>query len=484
MRAAGQRSTLAQMLTRMNLLVSGTALLVACVAFLAYDVLTFRDHLVQTLSTQADIIGANSASAILFDDPDAAAKTMSALQHSPNIVSAQILTQDNRLFTQYRRNPDVPAEQVPGLPPGKPQAHWFEGTQVLLARTVVFQGKRIGTVYIRSDLNEMKTHIRQYVTIASVVLLLSLAAALLVSSIFRRAVAEPIVSLSELARRVSRDKDYSLRAAPENSLGEVATLVDAFNEMLGQIQTQNTELRRAHEELENRVQARTAELTVANKELEAFSYSVSHDLRAPLRGIDGFSQALLEDYGKKLDASGADYLRRIRAAAQRMSSLIDDMLTLARVTRSEVRRETVDFSTLAESIVEDLQAGEPRRKVEFVIKKGLVADADARLLRVVLENLLGNAWKYTSRHSEAHIEFGSSRENGHSVYFVRDDGAGFDPQYASRLFGAFQRLHATTEFPGTGVGLATVQRIVHKHGGRVWAESAVEKGATFYFTLQ
>jgi light-regulated signal transduction histidine kinase (bacteriophytochrome) len=260
--------------------------------------------------------------------------------------------------------------------------------------------------------------------------------------------------------------------------------VNAFNEMLEQIQAQDTELRQAQEELENRVEARTAELTAANKELEAFSYSVSHDLRAPLRSIDGFSQAVLEDYGEKLDASGADYLRRIRFAAQRMSGLIDDMLTLARVTRSAVHREIVDFSTLAKSVAEDLQHGDPKRQVEFAIKDGLVVEADVRLLRVVLENLIGNAWKYTSRHDAAHIELGSPRDNGHRVYFVRDDGAGFDPQYASRLFGAFQRLHASTEFPGTGIGLATVQRIVHKHGGRIWAESAVEKGATFYFTLQ
>jgi signal transduction histidine kinase len=472
------------MLTRMNLLVSGAALLFACLAFVVYDVLSFRDHLVQSLSTQADIIGTNSASALLFNDPEAAARTLSALEHSPNIVSAQLLTPDHRRFTQYQRDPSAPAKEVPALPPGKDQAHWFEGTQVLLGRAIMFQGNRIGTVYIRSDLDEMKTHLRQYFTIAGVVLLLSMLAALLVSSIFRRAVAEPIVSLSELARVVSRDKDYSLRATPERSLGEVATLVDAFNEMLGQIQAQDRELRRAQEELENRVQARTAELTAANKELEAFSYSVSHDLRAPLRSIDGFSQALLEDYGEKLDTSGADYLRRIRFAAQRMSGLIDDLLTLARVTRSAVHRETVDCSTLAKSILEELQTGEPRRKVEFAIKEGLVVDADVRLLRVVLENLLGNAWKYTSRHDEARIEFGSTRDNGHRVYFVRDDGAGFDPQYASRLFGAFQRLHATTEFPGTGIGLATVQRIVHKHGGRIWAESAVEKGATFYFTLQ
>jgi signal transduction histidine kinase len=468
----------------MNLLVSGTALLVACVAFLAYDMFTFRGRLIQNLSTQAEIIETNSISALLFDDPQAAARTMSSLQHSHNIVSAQLFTQDHRLFTEYKREPGIPDEPVPAIPAGRQQKYWMQGAQVLVGRAIVFQGKQIGAVYIRSDLEQMKRHAKQYAAIAGIVLLLSMAAALLVSSIFRRAVAEPIVSLANLALLVSRDNDYSVRAPLDNSRGEVLTLIHAFNEMLSQIQAQDAELRRNQEELENRIQERTAELTAANKELEAFSYSVSHDLRAPLRSMDGFSQALLEDYADKLDAVGADYLRRVRSGAQRMSGLIDDMLALARVTRSSVLREAVDCSALAKSISEELRDAEPRRNVKFVIEDGVVVDADVQLLRVALENLLGNAWKYTSHHDCARIQFGSKRDNGHPVYFIRDDGAGFDPQYASRLFGAFQRLHAASDFPGTGIGLATVQRIIHKHGGSIWAESSVEQGATFYFTLQ
>ncbi len=332
-------------------------------------------------------------------------------------------------------------------------------------------------------LQAIKTRLQRYAAIAGIVLLLSLLAARLVSSIFRKAVAEPIVALAEIARIVSRDKNYSVRAVPERNRSEVAVLVNAFNEMLDQIQERTEELRKAHDELEQRVQHRTAELMVANKELEAFSYSVSHDLRAPLRSIDGFSQALLEDYSSKLDSTADGYLRRVRSAAQRMSTLIDDMLNLARVTRSEVHRDSFDLSAVARSIAEELQGREPERKVEFVIQDGALVEGDARLLRVAMENLLGNAWKYTSRHDYARIEFGGKRDNGRTVYFVRDDGAGFDPNYASRLFGAFLRLHGPSEFPGTGIGLATVQRILHKHGGNIWAESAVEAGATFYFTV-
>jgi PAS domain S-box-containing protein len=244
------------------------------------------------------------------------------------------------------------------------------------------------------------------------------------------------------------------------------------------------EIRTLNAELEERVAKRTMQLEAANKELEAFSYSVSHDLRAPLRSIDGFSQFLIEDYHEQLDDKGKDYLQRIRAAAQRMAQLIDDLLNLSRVTRSDMRRERVDLSALAETITSELQQAHPDQAVKCIIAPGLIADGDAHLLRIVLVNLFSNAWKFTSRHPRAHIEFGSIRQpDGRLAYFIRDDGAGFDMAYADKLFGAFQRLHGMTEFPGTGIGLATVQRIIHRHGGRVWAEAAPGKGATFYFTL-
>lgn len=236
-------------------------------------------------------------------------------------------------------------------------------------------------------------------------------------------------------------------------------------------------------DLNKDLQNKLTELDAVNKELEAFSYSVSHDLRAPLRSIDGFSQALLEDYGSRMDKIGQDYLGRVRAATQRMAQLIDDLLQLSRVTRAEMVRETVDLSALARSIGEDLKAAYPDRDVTLTIADGLVVEGDPRLLRIMLVNLLDNAWKFTSKHPRAVIEVGRTQYNGSPAYFVRDDGAGFDMAYAGKLFGAFQRLHAITDFHGTGIGLATVQRIVRRHGGKVWAEGGIEKGATFYFTL-
>jgi PAS domain S-box-containing protein len=221
----------------------------------------------------------------------------------------------------------------------------------------------------------------------------------------------------------------------------------------------------------------------ANQELESFSYSVAHDLRAPLRAIDGFSQALEEDCAGKLDHDGIEHLRRIRSSAQQMSHLIDGLLGLSRVTRSDIVREKVDLTRLAQKTGARLQEAHPDRKVELIVDEGLVSEGDARLLSAVLDNLLGNAWKFTGKCAEARVEVGKRVEAGEPAFFVRDNGAGFEQAYAHKLFGAFQRLHSATEFEGTGIGLATVQRIVRRHGGRVWAEGKVGQGSTFYFTL-
>jgi light-regulated signal transduction histidine kinase (bacteriophytochrome) len=239
----------------------------------------------------------------------------------------------------------------------------------------------------------------------------------------------------------------------------------------------------AQKDAEERVKQLNQQLTAVNHELEAFAYSVSHDLRAPLRSIDGFSLALVEDCGDKLNDEERDHLARIRAATQRMGMLIDDLLNLSRVSRSELRIGKADLTALARDVVAELRQQEPQRRVEVRIAEGLKVEGDARLMRLVLQNLLGNAWKFTSKVENARIEFGSEQNGDGTAYFVRDNGAGFDMKYADKLFGAFQRLHSASEFPGTGIGLATVQRILHRHGGHVWATSELGKGATFYFQI-
>jgi len=287
-------------------------------------------------------------------------------------------------------------------------------------------------------------------------------------------VGEQVVGVLGLAS--TNERDFSERAAfLETMVDQVATGLQ--NALL------HEEVRRHAAHLEQRVAERTAQLAAVNDELEAFAYSVSHDLRAPLRSVDGFAQALLEEYVGKLDAAGQDYLRRVRAASQHMGQLIDDLLNLSRLTRSELRMARVDLSRLARGVASELQTREPERRVDFQIADGVFVQGDRRLLRVALENLLGNAWKFTSGRPQARIEFGAKRDGEEPVYFVRDNGAGFDMAYADKLFGAFQRLHGVHEFEGTGIGLATVQRIIHRHGGRVWAEGTVGQGATLYFTL-
>jgi PAS domain S-box-containing protein len=241
-----------------------------------------------------------------------------------------------------------------------------------------------------------------------------------------------------------------------------------------------TDRKRAEEDLKRNAAA----LEAANKELEAFSYSVSHDLRAPLRSMDGFSEALLTDYNDKLEETGIDYLNRIRQASQTMSQLIDDILKLSRVTRSDMRLDKVNLSELASSIAAELKAVQPDREAEFIIVPDLIVNADKQLLQVLLRNLLENAWKYTGKCSKTRIELGVNRQDGQTVYFVKDNGIGFDMKYADKLFQPFQRLQTSKEYPGTGIGLATVQRVVRRHGGSIRAESEAGNGATFYFTLQ
>lgn len=345
------------------------------------------------------------------------------------------------------------------------------------------------TVMVEVDRDEALASIldiRRYAVVTAAITLTLLAALYL---FFSRFVLTELRGLTGAARRVAGG-NYDI-AVPVRTNDEIGILSGAFNDMAMEIKERIAERKRAEEEvrrlnaeLEAKVAARTVELKEANRELEAFSYSVAHDLRAPLRIIDGFSQALEEDLKDGLDANARDHLRRVRKASARMGQLIDDLLELSRITRAELRPDAINLSAVAGAVAAELKKAEPSRRVEFVIEHNLEAKGDARLLRVAVENLIGNAWKFTEKKTEARIEFGSyGQRDGKRVYFVRDNGVGFDMKYSAKLFGAFQRLHADTEFHGTGIGLATVARIIKRHNGAVWAEGEVERGAVFYFTL-
>lgn len=470
-------------LTWMNISVTAVALIVASIAFLAYDQSTARSELALSLSTQAQIVASNSVSALEFNDPQSARLTLAALAASPNIEGAGLLTPDGQLFAEYWRSPNVRVNVLPVLQPNRIETVVFFPQHATVIRNIDFGGRRIGAIYIRSSLVTIDQRRNRFLQILAIVLLACLGAALLVSMAFRHSVADPITELADTARTVSRERNYSIRAKPSRAHDELATLIAAFNEMLGQIQLRDAALLSARNELEVRVQERTKQLVAANRDLEAFSYSVSHDLRGPLEIVNGMNFIITQQYGRELPAGLRDCLDRIEDAAKRMEQLIDDMLNLARVTKSEIHRERVDLSGMVRQILSEFRQRYPERVIETTVAPDVIVEGDAHLLRVAMDNLVGNAWKYSSNVSPSRIEFGVRQSEGAPVFFVRDNGAGFDPRSAQRLFQPFQRLHPISEFPGTGVGLATVQRIIQKHGGRIWAEGQVNKGATFSFTL-
>ncbi len=483
MKKPGSRSISAKLMW-MNVVVSATVLILAVVAFFSYDLVSYRQSLIRNLETSAQIVGTNSVSALLFDDQQSAATTLSALGDSPDVQAATLVTSDGEAFAEYRRRGVTAAPATPALTGGRVNEDWVTGRHVLLAHRIVFQGKTEGTVYIAAELTETTQRARQYLMIALAVLLICMGAGLLISSTARKLVARPLVALAETARRVSRERDYSVRAVEHPDRDEIAVLVGAFNEMLVQIQERDTALNRARDELEARVQERTAALRAANRELEAFSYTVAHDLRGPLDAVQGMVYLLNGPEKEQREGEREEILEQLRVSTHAMAGLIDDLLNLSRASTTTLKQQPVNLTELVRGIAEELKHREPERRVEFRIEEVPEVLADEGLMRVALDNLIRNAWKYTSRHEAACIEFGAINRRGETVYYVKDDGAGFDPRLSDQLFQPFHRLHGRGEFPGTGIGLATVQRILARHSGRIWAEGAVEKGATFWFTLK
>jgi signal transduction histidine kinase len=462
-------------LTALVVFVSGTALALAYLSFLAYDFYTLRHNLIESLETQASMIGANSETALLFDDQQAAETTLSALRGAPTVLSAEIFRADQRAFAVYTRPASVNRSIVPRLPNGQNSGFWIQDGTVLLGHAITSDGKLIGWVYILAETRDVAHRTRQFGLLSAGILLVCFAIALLATSAMRGLIIRPLEKLSETARIVSREKDYSVRAEIPRRKDELAFLVQSFNEMLDEIE-------KSRAVLEQKVAERTVELSAANRELEAFSYTVAHDLRGPLQQVSNIGFLLQADAADGGAPEQMAFLDKLVAATARMSTLIDDLLNLSRAASTPLQHVPIDLSVLTRSILNNLTQGS-ERNVESVVADGCVALADEGLITVLLENLLRNAWKYSSRRNPARIEFGCRNDGEETIFFVRDNGAGFDSKYADRLFHPFQRLHSQAEFPGTGVGLATVQRIVARHGGRVWATGSVGQGAEFCFTL-
>ena len=467
---------------RITMLVSGVALLLAYVSFLIYDLYSLRQELISSMATEANIVGANSVTALLFDDKQAAENTLLALRNAPQVRSALILRPDGSEFARYLRSASIEFELSNRLAPGEMERYWTKGRYILLGSRIRFQGVEVGTVYLVAETGDVARRAERFGLISAGMLIICFAIALLATSAVRHLVTDPLTGLATTAQIVTRERDYSVRAKIPASSDELSFLIQSFNEMLEQIQARDRALEATRSDLEKRVEERTAELSATNKELEAFSYSVAHDLRGPLQHINNIG-FLLQHTSEGLNEEGRMLVDRLLEGAGRMSGLIDDLLNLSRASSHPLHRTLIDLSLIADAVAARLQADTRERHVHFIIANGARIFADDGLMQVVLDNLLGNAWKYTSKTESAEIEFGYTEEESGTVYFVRDNGAGFNPRYADRLFRPFQRLHSQSEFTGTGVGLATAYRIITRHGGKIWAKGNVDQGATFFFTV-
>ena len=494
-------NSIAKRLTRMNILVSGAGLLIACAAFVAYDLVNFRETMVHNLSIQAQIAGSNSVSALLFDDPQTAEGTLSALKAASNVVSAGIYTPAGRSFAMYWRDGAVQNLALPPIPAGQIEAHWFKDGQLVVVRKIVFQGKPAGTVFIRSDLQEMSRRLKRYAGIAAIVLLASLLAALLVASGFQRAVAEPIVHLAELAGIVSRDKDYSVRATSTGNGDEPDILIRAFNEMLGQIQQREGALQEVHRELEQRVQARTAQLAAANKELELknreveratrlksrFLASMSHELRTPLNAIVGFSDLLAEQTAGALNDKQKRFVDHIKQGSAHLLQLINDILDLSKIEAGqlELRCERFQINDALPEVLSTIRplAMAKQITVQNTLEADLAVYADRVRFKQILYNLLSNAVKFTPKDGRISLE---CVEQGDFISIsVTDTGIGIRAEDQGIIFEEFRQVEggkdATQE--GTGLGLAITKRLVEQQGGKISLASEPGKGSQFTFTL-
>jgi signal transduction histidine kinase len=483
-----------------------TGLFTAAAAMMFYDVRHYRQTLAADLAAQVEIVGHASLPALRSKDRDAARESLSKLTTKPHIAAGALYHPREGLLAAYSRDGEANAD-VPATPSA--DGARLTGNQMVLVRRLVQNGELLGVVYVRGDYN-VWPRLRHYATIMGGVLGISLVAALLMSIWLQSTITAPILAIRDVAQWVVEKRDFTLRAHKTTN-DEIGYLADAFNGMLAEIGNRTNELERSsvslageikeretaqrallraeddlrglNADLEQRVVQRTEELAAANKELESFSYSVSHDLRAPVRAIAGFSKLLAEQHEEQLDPEARRKLGIVRSEAARMGALIDDLLAFSRLGRQSLQMKSVDMAELVRMNLDTLNAGHGAANPRVTIGTLPAAHGDRSVLAQVWANLLANAYKFSARKDDPEIEVDAYESETENVYFVRDNGVGFDARYVSKLFGVFQRLHDPAEFPGTGVGLALVQRIVARHGGRVWAEGEVDAGATFYFSL-
>jgi signal transduction histidine kinase len=470
------------------LLTSGAVLALTCSAFFVYQYVTFRRNALRELASIGEIVAANTSAALAFENPEDATSVLAALHANRRILRACLYDRRGHVFATY------PADAGPGSYPEAPRTDGFRFAEPGVTGSLpVLQadGTRLGTLYIEAEHPITAKRLQGYAAIALLDMAACLAVAYLLASVLQRQISRPVQALTGTAQTIAARRDYSVRAVrtTEDELGQ---LTDAFNSMLDQIEEQTRALRKSEQEvrelnleLEQRVQRRTEQLEAANRELETFSYSVSHDLRAPLRHVGGYVEMLTAATAGQLSGKALRYLNTITEATLEMGRLIDDLLAFSRMGRAELSEERVSLDALVESVVHGFELAVRGREIRWKIETLPDVIGDASVLKQVLTNLIDNALKYSRGRAVTEIEIGCAGQEGERVIlFVRDNGAGFDMRYVHKLFGIFQRLHRADEFEGTGIGLASVQRIIGRHGGRTWAEGELGKGATIYFTLQ
>lgn len=473
-----KKDSIRNKLMRVIMLVSGVVVLMTCAAFFLYELFSFQKRTLQQLKTYGEIISTNSTAALAFESKEDAEEILNALKAEPHIIAAGIYDSKGKLFCSY------PVGCNPDMLPAKAGTNGYSFTNSTLQgfQPIVQGSRQLGMLYLRSDLKAMYSRFGLYSIIVILILCFSFFLSFLLSRFLQKKISMPILSLAETAKIVSEQQDYSVRA---RRLGndEVGSLTDAFNSMLIQIQEQTKALNEFNQNLERMVAERTTELEVANKELESFSYSVSHDLRAPVRAIHSYMNIFMEDYGHQFDDEGKRLLNVVLKNGKKMGFLIDDLLSFSQLGRKELIKTSFSMNELVTGVWNDLYKQDETRHVEFILNPLPDIQAERATLQQVWVNLISNALKYTKNNKQTVIEISGERKGEEVIYSVKDNGSGFDMTFYDKLFGVFQRLHSQEEFEGTGVGLAIVERIISKHGGKIWAEGKVDEGAVFYFSL-